>query len=58
MTLCTNVPYGAVMVTTNETLRRWLLAAQRKHNHDDSEELTVSITLAAGSGAGMVGWVQ
>jgi len=47
VTLCTNLPYGAVMVTTNEYLREYLMQA-------NNQRLDVKTTLLAGCGAGMV----
>ena len=56
VTLCTNLPYGAIMVTTNEALRAFLLARQTRLHDDDDDTpvLTVQTTLLAGSGAGMM----
>jgi solute carrier family 25 iron transporter 28/37 len=48
VTLATNLPYGAIMVTTNESLREFLM---KQHN---SNVLDVKTTLLAGCGAGMV----
>jgi hypothetical protein len=48
VTLCTNLPYGAVMVTTNEYLRELLMKQK------NAEQLDVKTTLLAGCGAGMV----
>lgn len=55
VTLCTNLPYGAVMVTTNEGLRAWLMASSSDDNSKDgtSPSLSIQTTLLAGSGAGM-----
>ena len=47
VTLCTNLPYGAVMVTTNEYLREVLM------NRSGARTLDVKTTLLAGCGAGM-----
>ena len=48
VTLCTNLPYGAVMVTTNEYLRDIIMKQQQVTT------LNVQTTLLAGCGAGMV----
>ena len=48
VTLCTNLPYGAVMVATNEQLREIIM------KQTNSKTLDVKTTLMAGSGAGMV----
>ena len=51
VTLLTNLPYGAVMVTTNEALRGWLMGSD--HGESAKPQLTIQTTLIAGSGAGM-----
>lgn len=48
VTLCTNLPYGAVMVTTNEYLRGIIMKQQQV------KTLNVQTTLMAGCGAGMI----
>ena len=58
VTLCTNLPYGAVMVTTNEALRAWLMASSSSCSSDNTKDgtapsLSIQTTLLAGSGAGM-----
>uniref|UniRef100_A0A7S2EGN0 Mitochondrial carrier protein n=1 Tax=Trieres chinensis TaxID=1514140 RepID=A0A7S2EGN0_TRICV len=47
ITLLTNLPYGAVMVTTNEFLRDAL-------RDKESSQLSIGTTMAAGCGAGTV----
>jgi len=58
VTLLTNVPYGVVMVSTNEFLRSVLL--EWKNNNSDSSRndgnppvLDISTTIVSGCGAGM-----
>lgn len=48
VTLCTNIPYGAVMVTTNEHLREMIM------KQTNAKTLDVRTTLLAGCGAGAV----
>ena len=48
ITLLTNLPYGMIMVTTNEYLR------EKLSQQSGSQVLDVKTTLMAGSGAGMV----
>lgn len=48
VTLCTNLPYGAVMVTTNEYLRELLM------KQTNATTLDVRTTLLSGCGAGLV----
>merc|ERR1711935_1081335 len=60
-TLLTNVPYGMVMVSTNEFLRSVLLE-WKQHGNDgggsgsngNSQQLDISTTIVSGCGAGLV----
>ena len=48
VTLCTNLPYGAVMVTTNEALRGWLMASSSSESADGMAQppsLSIQTTL-------------
>jgi len=61
VTLLTNVPYGMVMVSTNEFLRSVLLE-WKQHGNDgggggsngNSQQLDISTTIVSGCGAGLV----
>ena len=52
VTLLTNVPYGMVMVSTNEFLRSVLSECQPQHQQ--SKRLDLSTTLLSGCGAGLI----
>jgi len=56
VTLLTNVPYGMVMVSTNEFLRSVLLEWKQHsdNNSSNSQQLDISTTIVSGCGAGLV----
>lgn len=57
VTLLTNIPYGMVMVSTNEFLRDCLLSWRRQQQpcgSSHSHQLDISTTLVSGCGAGLV----
>mmetsp|Transcript_16109 Transcript_16109/g.18581 ORF Transcript_16109/g.18581 Transcript_16109/m.18581 type:complete len:495 (-) Transcript_16109:358-1842(-) len=56
ITLATNIPYGMIMVGTNEFLKRqWQLSQQTHENQPLNEiDMTLGVTLGASSLAGLV----
>jgi len=56
VTLLTNIPYGMVMVSTNEFLRSQILRwrNQQQGNNHHHQHLDISTTLISGCGAGLV----
>jgi len=54
VTVLTNVPYGMVMVTTNEFLRDTLMEMKARNNNNHSNLLDIQTTMLAGCGAGAV----
>jgi len=56
VTLLTNIPYGMVMVSTNEFLRSSILRwrNQQQGNNHQQQHLDISTTLISGCGAGLV----
>lgn len=54
VTLLTNLPYGMVMVSTNEFLRNTLLGIQTNRHNQRDRPLDLSIIMLSGCGAGTV----
>lgn len=56
ITLATNIPYGMIMVGTNEALKDQWTKIQSDHDseHPQHSELTLGVTLGASSVAGLV----
>ncbi len=54
VTVLTNVPYGMIMVTTNEFLRDVLINVKSSAGDDQARILDIQTTMIAGCGAGAV----
>lgn len=56
VTVMTNLPYGMIMVSTNEFLRGVLLNAKQQRQIDDSKPVALDLqtTMLSGCGAGMI----
>jgi len=55
ITLATNIPYGMIMVGTNEFIKKqWTSNNANNSNGTNSSELTLGVTLGASSFAGLV----
>jgi solute carrier family 25 iron transporter 28/37 len=54
VTVLTNIPYGMIMVSTNEFLRDVLLEMKKKNGDNHSNVLDIQTTMLAGCGAGAI----